>query len=102
MRAKFDFDDTLVLTHNANDRRIEAARVEAERAASRQLEIDAQSERSSSPQERIRLWERLHALTLPRAGAHPLIAVIAQQTSLSLLDVQGEQQRRQALCEVIV
>jgi hypothetical protein len=102
MRAKFDFDDTLVLTHTGNDRRIEAARVEAERAASRQLEIDAQSEGSSSPQERIRLWERLHALNLPQGGTHPLIAVIAQQTSLSLLDVQGEQQRRLAPCEVTV
>jgi hypothetical protein len=94
MRAKFEFDDTLMSTHTIDDRRAEAARVEADRVAARQRELDAQREGASSPSERIRIWERLHGLRLPRDPAHPLLAVIARQTALSLLDVQNEQQRR--------
>jgi hypothetical protein len=52
MRAKFEFDDTLMSTHTIDDRRAEAARVEADRVAARQRELDAQREGASSPSER--------------------------------------------------
>jgi len=45
-------------------------------------------------QERIQIWERLHALRLPRAPDHVLVQVIARQTRLSIGQVQDEQQRR--------
>ncbi len=94
MRTKFDFDDTWSAPLGSVDRRLEVARHEADRIAARQREIDAQREHATSPLERIRMWERLHALQLPRAPMHPLLAVIARETALPLLEIQNEQQRR--------
>jgi len=49
------------------------------------------------PQERIGIWERLHALRLPEASGHILVTVIARQTRLTVKQVHEEQQRRAAL-----
>lgn len=94
MRAKFSFEDTSSASLGSNDRREEAARDMADRVAARQREIDAQREDTTSPVERIQMWERLHALRLPRAPMHPLLAVIARETALPLFEIQNEQQRR--------
>jgi hypothetical protein len=96
MSEKFPLDHTLLLTSSSAERRAEVLRVDEERAAARQRELDSQSELTSHPQERIRIWERLHALQLPVAPTHPLVAVIAAQTSLSTRDIRDEQQRRKA------
>jgi hypothetical protein len=79
------------------DRRAEVERQQQERAAERQQQIAAQSSELHAPEERIRLWEKLHALPLPRSATHKLLHVIAQQTRLSIQQVREEQQRRASL-----
>ncbi len=76
------------------DRRLQIERAEQERVAERQHQIALQSSPLSTPDERIRLWEKLHALRLPSSATHKLLHVIAQQTSLSVQQVLEEQQRR--------
>jgi hypothetical protein len=78
------------------DRRAQIEREQQERAAVRREEIAAQSSPYNEPAERIRLWEKLHALQLPRSAAHRLLHVIAAQTDLSIHQVREEQQRRAA------
>ena len=97
MRSKFDFDDSWLSTNSIDDRRAEAMRAEQERMAERRRELESQGEHGSSAEERIKIWERLHALRLPKVSIHPLLAVIAEQTHLSLMQVAEEQQRRRCL-----
>jgi hypothetical protein len=97
MRSKFEFDDSWLSTNTVDDRRAEAIRVEEERVAERRRELESQGEQGSSAEERIKIWERLHALRLPKVSIHPLLAVIAEQTHLSLMQVAEEQQRRRCL-----
>jgi hypothetical protein len=79
------------------ERRAKARREHDERVAERQQQIALQSSPLSDPDERIRLWEKLHALTLPRSSGHRLLHVIAAQTNLSIHEVRAAQQRRVAL-----
>ena len=78
------------------ERRAKARREHDERAAERQQQIALQSSPLSDPDERIRLWEKLHALNLPRSSGHRLLHVIAAQTNLSIHEVRAAQQRRVA------
>lgn len=64
---------------------------EAERAQRERIE---QSCERNSPAIRIRAWERLHCLTLPRGSAHSVLSVVAQATHLTLEQVLEEQRRR--------
>jgi hypothetical protein len=82
---------------SVTDRRAQVERQQQERAAERQEQIAAQSSEFAAPEERIRLWEKLHALQLPRSATHKLVHVIAAQTHLSVQQVRDEQQRRSAL-----
>ena len=67
---------------------------EMERAAVRADELAAQVSPMKDPEERIRIWERLHALRLPRSSSHVLVRVIATQTHLTIGQVHEEQRRR--------
>jgi hypothetical protein len=73
-----------------------AKRAEQERAAQRQSELMAQASPENDPQRRIAIWERLHALSLPRRPDHPLVRLIAGQTGLTVREVCDEQGRRAA------
>jgi len=64
---------------------------EAERAQRERIE---QSSELNTPAVRIRAWERLHRLTLPRGSAHAVLDVVAKATRLTLAQVQEEQRRR--------
>jgi len=64
---------------------------EAERAQRERIE---QSSELNTPAMRIRAWERLHRLTLPRGSAHSVLSVVAQATHLTLEQVREEQRRR--------
>lgn len=79
---------------NISDRRAAVQREEAERAAERQEQIASQCSPLNSPEDRIRIWERLHAVSLPLSSTHRLVRVIATQTELSVQQVQEEQRRR--------
>jgi hypothetical protein len=73
------------------------ARLEHERQQNeerRQYEQAQQTSIRYTPEERIRLWERRHRLSLPRTSDHALLAVIARATALTHADVEHEQQRR--------
>ncbi|HEX8754872.1 MAG TPA: hypothetical protein VF745_00925 [Steroidobacteraceae bacterium] len=66
----------------------------AERAQRERIE---QSCELNTPAIRIRAWERLHRLTLPRGPAHAVLDVVASATCLTLEQVRGEQRRRSEL-----
>jgi hypothetical protein len=67
---------------------------QAENAARRKVDLAAQSSRLNSAEERIRIWERLHEVILPRDPAHRLVEIIAANTGLTDADVRDEQRRR--------
>jgi hypothetical protein len=67
---------------------------EQERATLRADELASQVSPMKHPEERIRIWERLHALRLPRSSSHVLVRVIATQTHLTIGQVHEEQRRR--------
>jgi hypothetical protein len=70
---------------------------QAEAAERRRLDLAEQSSRLKTAEERIRIWERIHEVTLPRDPAHRLIDIIAGNTGLTNADVLDEQQRRASL-----
>lgn len=78
------------------DSRATALRAEEERAHARRLALESQFSTLNDAPERIRIWEQLHAVRLPVSAAHPLVAVIAQQTHLEIRDITAEQARRLA------
>jgi hypothetical protein len=67
---------------------------QAEAAERRRVDLAEQSSRLKTPEERIRIWERIHEVTLPKDPAHRLIDIIAANTGLTDVDVRDEQQRR--------
>ncbi len=67
---------------------------QAEHAERRRLGLAEQSSRLKTPEERIRIWERLHEVTLPRDVTHRLVEIIAADTGLTGADVREEQGRR--------
>mgnify|MGYP003578013405 CR=1 FL=1 len=76
--------------------RLKVQQAEQERAAMRAGELAAQTSPAKGAEERIRIWERLHELRLPRSSGHALVRVIAMQTHLSVGQVHEEQRRRAA------
>jgi hypothetical protein len=75
---------------------------QAEAAERRRLDLAEQSSRLKTAEERIRIWERIHEVTLPKDPAHRLVDIIATNTGLSDSDVREEQQRRAALRAAVV
>lgn len=63
----------------------------AERAQRERVE---QASELNTPAVRIRAWERLHRLALPREAAHAVLDVVATATRLTLEQVREEQRRR--------
>lgn len=78
------------------DRRAQLDHEQQQRTAARQEQIALQSSPLSSAEDRIRLWEKLHALTLPRSPTHKLLHIIAAQTDLHLAQVLEIQRHRAA------
>jgi hypothetical protein len=76
------------------DRRAQFASEQQERIAERQQQMALLSSPLSSADERIRLWEKLHAVALPRSPTHKLLSIIARQTEMVLAQVLEVQQRR--------
>ena len=76
------------------DYRARIARRQAEYAEVRQRELIEQASSVNTPEMRIRIWERLHEITMPREATHRLVQVIAAQTRLTVSEVHAEQQNR--------
>lgn len=70
---------------------------QAEAAERRRLDLAEQSSRLKTAEERIRIWERIHEVTLPRDPHHRLVEIIATNTGLTDAEVRDEQQRRATL-----
>ena len=79
------------------DFRARLVQSQAEAAERRRTDLAEQCSRLKTPEERIRIWERIHEVTLPRDPAHRLIEIIAANTGLTDTDVRDEQQRRATL-----
>jgi hypothetical protein len=79
------------------DFRARLVQSQAEAAERRRNDLAEQSSRLKTAEERIRIWERIHEVTLPRDPAHRLVEIIAANTGLTDADVLDEQQRRAAL-----
>ncbi len=67
-----------------------------ERLHKRQLVLAEQCAIENPPEVRIRAWETAHALRLPSNPEHPVLRSIATCTGLTLVQVQEEQNARQA------
>jgi len=73
------------------------ARIAAQHAKileQRRQELSEQNSKINTPAARIRIWERLHQVALPRAPTHKVLHVIAAHTGLSIQDVRDEQNQR--------
>lgn len=97
MTVRESFELIPALPGSVAEFRLRAERAQQERAALRESELEAQTSPVKDARERIEIWERLHALRLPGASNHLLLAVIARQTQLTLAQVQEEQVRRAAV-----
>lgn len=67
-----------------------AAEAEAN-AAKRRVEMEELRSELMSPEQRIRAWERVHALRLPRDPNHHILRAIALETRLTLEQVKEVQ-----------
>ena len=76
------------------DYRARILRRQAEDVEQRQQELSEQRSMLNTPEERIRIWERLHALALPKDPGHPLVRIIADNTGLTQDQVRHEQAQR--------
>lgn len=76
------------------DQRARVAHEQAEREVHRQAELMELTSIRNAPGDRIRLWERMHGLPLPRDPNHNLLSVIAAATDLELAQVREEQRLR--------
>jgi hypothetical protein len=67
---------------------------QAEAIELRRRELAEQTSDAHTPSARIRIWERLHQVALPRNPTHRVLRVIAAGTGLTLEEVRAEQQQR--------
>jgi hypothetical protein len=79
---------------DVSDRRAQAKREQELLLAARQQRLSGLTSVDKSPEERVKLWEELFALPLPRNRSHTLVRIIAQQTGLSVAQIHAEQLRR--------
>src|SRR5476649_2867664 len=59
---------------------------QAEAAERRRLDLADQSSRLKTAEERIRIWERVHEVILPKDSTHRLVEIIATNTGLTAAD----------------
>ena len=76
------------------ERKSQLAQAEAEERERKVQEQAEQRSQANTPEQRIRIWERVHQVALPREANHPLVKVIAERTGLSVAEVAAEQLRR--------
>jgi hypothetical protein len=100
MNDKPVLDPSLAHVASAAERRA-AVQVATERkAAERRQELEQLTSFVRTPTERVAAWERIFELKLPRSLEHPLIAIIAAGTGLTMDDMDAELRRRRAQPEL--
>jgi hypothetical protein len=90
------FPTRFIADESLAEQRKRVADEQAQREEHRQAELVELSSTLTAPGDRIRLWERLHKLPLPRDPNHNLLEVIALATDLDLAQVREEQRLRQS------
>jgi len=76
------------------DFRARAERAAREAAERREQALVDQRSSDNTNDARVRIWERLHQVTLPKDPAHPILALIAKQTGMPIADVRAVQMQR--------
>jgi len=76
------------------DYRARAERAAREAAERREQALVDQRSPDNTCEARVRIWERLHQVRLPKDPAHTILALIARQTGMKLADVQEVQRQR--------
>ena len=94
MSERRSYHDAIGDPGSLADRQAQIEHEQQQRTLERQQQIALQASPFSSAEERIRQWEKLHALVLPRSPTHKLLRVIAEQTELTLEQVLEIQRRR--------
>jgi hypothetical protein len=84
------------VSETVREHRERIALEERERAQRREEQLADQRSDFYSPENRIRAWEKMHALRLPTVAPHPILSVIAHATHLTLEQVYEEQRARRA------
>lgn len=78
------------------DHRARVAIETEERLEKRRVEQSEQSASASTPEARIRAWEKVHGLRLPLDAAHAIVTLVATETRLTVAEVWEEQSARKA------
>ncbi len=76
------------------DFRARAERAAREAAERREQALVDQRSPDNTNEMRVRIWERLHQVRLPKDPMHPILAIIAKQTGLQIADVREVQAQR--------
>jgi hypothetical protein len=76
------------------DHRARLEQMQFEAAARRERSLIDQRSPENSPEVRVRIWERLHQVRLPKDPAHPIMARVAEVTGLDLAEVLEVQRLR--------
>jgi len=76
------------------DHRARLEQMQREAAARRERALIDQRSPENSPETRVRIWEQLHQVRLPKDPAHPIMARVAERTGLDLAQVLEVQRFR--------
>lgn len=76
------------------DYRARAERAAREAAERREQALLDQRSPDNTDEARVRIWERLHQVRMPKDPAHPILALIARQTGMDIGDVRNVQTQR--------
>jgi hypothetical protein len=76
------------------DHRARLEQMQFEAAARRDRALIDKRSPENSPEVRVRIWERLHQVRLPKDPAHPVMARVAEVTGLDLAEVLEVQRFR--------
>lgn len=76
------------------DARARLERLQFEAAERRERALLEQRSLENSPEMRVRHWEKLHQLRLPKDSRHPILAMVAEHTALRLAEVLEVQRLR--------
>jgi hypothetical protein len=76
------------------DHRARFERLQFEAAERRERALSDQRSPENSPEIRVRIWENLHQVRLPKDPSHAILRLVAKQTSLDIAEVLEVQRLR--------
>ncbi len=76
------------------DHRARIERMQLETAERRERALLDQRSSENTPEVRVRIWEKLHQVRLPKSETHAILGVVAKQTGMTLAAVLEVQRLR--------